>query len=103
MDFLSYIPATTGPNRLVYRPFYPQEVAPPVVVTDIPGGTSRRDRRRKKVTRYSDVELQTTEIAVAPLPPLERAADKITRASYEAEGAIEDDELFMLALMRILN
>lgn len=107
MDYLSFLPVgIPASSRLVYRPVYPQVVVPPAPTpTEVPGGgTSKRDKRlakRKRVIRFSDLDERERIEALKALPvrPAPIAPDPIP---FD-ELPDEDDELFMLVLMRLLH
>jgi len=119
---LSFLPISAGvAGRLVFRPIYPQIVVIPPVVPEVTtgGGTSKRDRQRKRVIRFSELdERQRREalatalaaIAVRPFTPLEDAANTVAYSGgplWDAENLAnqnqEDDILILLTLARILH
>ena len=103
MASLSFIPISAGTGtRLVFRPIYPQEAAVVVPEPVRHGGTSRR---RGRVLRWSELDEYERREALAALPvrpftPLEQAAVVLSEAS---ETEQEDDEILLMALMRIIQ
>lgn len=104
MASLSFINISAGTgSRLVFRPIYPQVVIPVAVPEPTGGGTSKRKRRKYDVIHFSDLDERERREALARIPvkpftPLEQAGYDIEMGEYD-----EDDEIILMALMRILH
>lgn len=82
------------------------DAPPPPPVVDQPGGGSSRRKKRGRVIRFSDLDERERQEALAAIPvrpftEIEQAAVNLSEA--EGEDETEDDELILMALMRVFH
>lgn len=83
-------------------------VTPTPSPTSVPGGSSKRDKKRKRVIHFSDLDEREriealAQIPVKPFEPIEQAAVNLSEARGEEETEDDEDELTSMIILRMYH